>query len=414
MSFIGRKAADKYGELIACKDMSAVLESVKTGRAVHVDHGVQILVIQEGIYEFLSECLNLILGKDFMENPTRRFVAQPEPPCLTTNDGSFMSLNFISRDAPYRLPSMLDIPRLQVLVSAQLSQAVDHAVMLREDPSYFVEISERYMSHRPELLLDADGRPNPNAGDYPMYNKAQRQMAADAHCAVFYWHEIHERMTKLRQLSRKYAHEVMPEKDLPSEYFETLVKTRSFIETISLDLISIITTEYRASPPLREYHYRKTTTEYTYYVESWPHVKKDKILHSVLILLVKLEDKGLRDLFNLHCILDELERIMQDEPRAKSLITPHLASSLSQLSVMSECLNHIHQFQPWAYSIENAVEEGRSVMGLSTIPSSESRVLSTVSTTNSAITSCSRSAIPKMASFITLPTSDGLARRPTP
>jgi hypothetical protein len=26
---------------------------------------------------------------------------------------------------------------------------------------------------------------------------------------------------------------------------------------------------------------------------------------------------------------------------------------------MSECLNHIHQFQPWAYSIENAVEEGR-------------------------------------------------------
>ncbi|KAH3975199.1 hypothetical protein HBH70_085250 [Parastagonospora nodorum] len=46
-----------------------------------------------------------------------------------------------------------------------------------------------------------------------------------------------------------------------------------------------------------------------------------------------LTDKGLRDLFSLHAILDELERLMQAESRAKALIKPNLASDLWQRSI---------------------------------------------------------------------------------
>jgi hypothetical protein len=53
---------------------------------------------------------------------------------------------------------------------------------------------------------------------------------------VFIWDEIHERITKLRNLSSKYSRDISVEKDLLDEYFEALVETRYFLEHISLDI----------------------------------------------------------------------------------------------------------------------------------------------------------------------------------
>jgi hypothetical protein len=82
-----------------------------------------------------------------------------------------------------------------------------------------------------------------------------------------------------------------------------------------------------------------------------------KIFDQVLRLLEMLTDKGLRDFFSLHAILDELKRLTQAESPAKALVAPHLASTLSQLSIMSECPHQFHQFQPWAQKIESTIEE---------------------------------------------------------
>lgn len=122
-----------------------------------------------------------------------------------------------------------------------------------------MEVTEIYLSHRPELVLDAQDKQHVNAKDYPMYNKAQRQLAAGSHCAVFIWHEIHERIIKLCTISSKYSMDMSVEKDLPDEYFEALVETRYFLEHISLDLISIVNVEYRVSPALRSSHFLNVT-----------------------------------------------------------------------------------------------------------------------------------------------------------
>jgi hypothetical protein len=130
---------------------------------------------------------------------------------------------------------------------------------------------------------------------------------------------------------------------------------------ISADLLDIVKTEYPASPPLRDSHFRDTKIHISnsgHFVKPRPDIDwQDRTLCRVLQLLRMLCHKGLRDLFSLHVILDELERLMQAELRAKALITPHLASTLSQLSIMSECLHQLHQFQPWARKIESVVEE---------------------------------------------------------
>jgi hypothetical protein len=361
MAFIGRKTFDGYGEIMEWEDASAALDSIKAGRTVHIDHGMQILHIQARIWTFLSQCVGLILI-DKIALPMD-LTPQPEPSSLTVDPGSITLLCDVRREAPYRVPSRIDWTRLQALASAQKNQTIEHSVLLREDPGYFVEVTERHRSHRPELILDAEGRSHIHAKDFPLYNKAQRQMAADAHCAVFVWHEINERISKLRQLSSKYASFITEEEDLPSEYFEALAETQVFLENISLDLISIVKTEFKASPPLRKYNFRANPNDpnvHVYHIMPADDVDpEDEVLYYTLRLLRIFEDKGWRDLFSLYVILDEFERLLHDEPRAKTLITSHIASTLSQLSIMSECLHQFHQFQPWARKIESHIAQRR-------------------------------------------------------
>jgi hypothetical protein len=129
MAFIGRSSSQIYGEVVSWDSGSEALTSIKTGRAVHIDHGCQILEIQDGIWSFLCRCVGLILRSSPV--PPVGSIAPDEPPPLANNEGPLTSLCIIARESPYRLPSQLDLPRLQALVSAQKHLAIDHAIALR-------------------------------------------------------------------------------------------------------------------------------------------------------------------------------------------------------------------------------------------------------------------------------------------
>jgi hypothetical protein len=361
MTFLGRTFPQTYGELTRWDNANTARESIKTGRTVHVYHGVQILEIQAAIWEFLSRYVQLIMTSYLGGRHLLGLKVQAGPSSAPTYEVSFDPHSIVSRDSPYRVPTRLDFPRLQALVNAQMDQSIEHAIALREDPGYFVETTESYLSHRPEFVLDAQGETHPEAKDYPIYNNAQSQLAVNAHLHVLVWHAIHERIAKLRVLSAKYAQELDIEKDLPSDYFDALVEARFFIKYSSLDLISRAKTGACASPPLRKYFVRQSTNDRMVF-EQVPDLvdKSDEVLCQVLYLLNLLGNKGWREFYGLHVVLDELEGFIQSEPRAKQLITPYIASLLSELATMSEALNQLHHFQPWAQKIETTVEGQRA------------------------------------------------------
>jgi hypothetical protein len=156
---------------------------------------------------------------------------------------------------------------------------------------------------------------------------------------VYIWHETAERIKRLRQLSSKYAGIIALEKDLPSDMLELMAETRFFLESISLDLFAALKAEYRGTLPLRKYHYRDNADDQLYSVQQVAGISaKDLVLHRVLTLFAIPENKGLREMYTVHVVLDEFERLMQAEPRTKEVIAPHIASTISQLSVMYECL----------------------------------------------------------------------------
>ncbi len=356
MAFLGRRSAHEYGALIAWKDASAMQEAINTGRSVHLDHGLQILYIQNTILAFLCDCVKIIL-RDYAQNTLSVPVTEPEPPYLTENDKLCSRSEIVAREAPYRLPTRLDLSHLQALASARRSQALDHAIALREDPGYFAENVEEFRNNRAELILDEKKEAHEHATDFPLYAKLLRQLAADSHCAVFYWDHIHENISSVQKLHIKYASRISVKEDLPSELCASIVRLRFFLQRINMDVITNIKVAFPASPLLRKYFVRDSTEELgcrTFHVGFDKGVKaENKVAQRVLDWIKIFRTHKLRDVFGLHNLLDEFERLMQAEPHAKELISPYVADHISQLSIMSECLHQLNQFQPWATKIEN-------------------------------------------------------------
>lgn len=67
-------------------------------------------------------------------------------------------------------------------------------------------------------------------------------------------------------MSIKYSDIIGMRADLPPDLFNRLAETQTYLELVSVDLISVVKTFFRASPPLRKHFYRcnlSSGNEYT-------------------------------------------------------------------------------------------------------------------------------------------------------
>jgi len=353
MAFVGRNSIHTYGELVKWETDTQVALSIRNGLTVHVDHGTQILHIQSTILSGLLDCALEIL-RDILQKELE-LVPQPEPPQLSGNDGSYDTLDVITREASYKLPVKLDYSLLCSLVVARKNDAIDHIWALREDPSYFADMAQDYREHRAELVLNATGKPHPGSSDEKLYCRSLKLMTNDAYINAFAWDEILQRITKLDQLSTKYADLIHVGEDLPGDYFELLVETRFFLEALSLDFVGIINMGCIASPPLRKYFIRIQNKLYRR--SDMGTFEDDYIRDRVIYTFQCLADKELRDSITLHSLMDELEHLRQETPKGKTYISSWVSRYISQLSVITQCLHLLHLYQPWAKQIEGTVKE---------------------------------------------------------
>ena len=361
MSFLHGESHDDYAQLVEWSSPEEQHRSLRAGRTVHVDNGLQILMIQEYILSFLIRCTVHLVGEAIA--PDLYNIAAPplKQPSLPHSTGKLSPLHIAIREAPYRLPTELDLTKLEELVSAQKRQAIEHAWALREDPSYFADAVEDQRSHRDELVPDLVGRAHPNARDFPLYTKVLSHMVMHSHFAIFLWDHVSKSLSRLRNYSSTYAHVISVHCDLPAEMFDEFTNIQYFLESSSIDLINMIKSYFNSSPPLREHFYRADLTGSTYLVklrqESF-NCRSPQFSH-LIRLITLLGDKDLRSLFTLNVIMDEFETFMQSDTESKALVSPFVASMISQLALIAECLHQFHCFQPWASQVEAAIEQHR-------------------------------------------------------
>jgi hypothetical protein len=51
--------------------------------------------------------------------------------------------------------------------------------------------------------------------------------------------------------------------------------------------------------------------------------------------------------------MDELQRLIDTEPKANDMITEYVSSIIGDLTILSECLRQLDSYQPWASTFEN-------------------------------------------------------------
>ncbi|KAK5012520.1 hypothetical protein LTR60_004338, partial [Cryomyces antarcticus] len=127
MMFRGRTTAQTYGALVAWKDDNDAFNCLTSGIEMHPGHGLQILEIQQRVWDFLVQCCRQILH-DVAEHAlvSHDVQVQPEPPSISGGETGFNSLATVAMEAPYRVPAHLDLTRLQTIVAAKRSAAADH------------------------------------------------------------------------------------------------------------------------------------------------------------------------------------------------------------------------------------------------------------------------------------------------
>jgi hypothetical protein len=239
------------------------------------------------------------------------------------------------------VPAMLDLGPLEALVRARKAEAEDHVWFLREDPGYFSKTVLEAREHRTDLLrCEVCGKLHKNARDDVLWARVHRNVVTDSYIELSVWHEIHRALAELRQMSSQYAQAIKKTQNLPPDFWEALVNTWFYLEATQLDVAHQLKDGFAASPGAR-----------AYYLQQCEPTSEDMVLFGYLW------EPHKRHIFKVHTLVEVLGNLLQNQPRAKSMMSPWVASRLSQLSIVSECLHQLHFFHPWSQKIQFAVKE---------------------------------------------------------
>lgn len=370
MTLNGVTAENEYGRLVGWDEHDEAFDWMTSRKQFLPGEGLAILEAQSRLLEFLVSCCQQILHEIPAEELTSDvYPIEPEPPLKANNDPSGLaSLATLAEEAPYRVPAKLDLENIDSLLAARASHAAEHIWALREDPSYFADELLEGKEHRQEILKDVDGKSHPTL-KYPreklLWARIIGSVVVESTLQLEMFLELRDQARELKALQKKWASKISPLKDLPEEYLQALLKFRHYLNQIAKGPLNQLKTAVPASPPMRNFFVRavpESPTSSKIRLMQKPGVKMDKTTEHVLWLLRTLwEDDRTLFFCRLPVIVDELERLIQADQKARDLISPYVAFIIGDLSVVAECLRQLQVYQPWANGFENALvdrEEG--------------------------------------------------------
>ncbi|KAJ4258806.1 hypothetical protein NW762_007893 [Fusarium torreyae] len=361
----GAKSVEEYGELIHWESHPDALEWVQTRRQYLPGNALLVLEVQERLMEFLVDCCHQILHEiplDAMIGDG--YPVQPEPTLKTDTDASrFASLAVMTAEAPYKRPAGLDLSRLATSLEARMLAAKNHIWALREDPAYFSEQFREAMDHRQEMLPDTKGSPHPDTQPFninALWSRVLFNMVLDAYMNLQVFNILHLQVSLLVILEQHYRNKIDPMKDLPHEYLQALVLFKFSLDQAvkgPLDQLEICA---MASPPMRKFFARRPPSDSStskMFVTGRPGVKFAGVDKEVMFLIQTLwADHWGLFITGLPLAVDELERLMQAEPKADALVSAHVAKILSDVAIIAQCLKQLELYQPWAAQINDLIQ----------------------------------------------------------
>lgn len=369
MMFTDRHTPITYGELIAWEDNPDAFDWLISQRGFQPGDGLLVLEVQARLYKFCVDCCkNILHDKSMDELETTIVSAGSEPALVSGNESGLASLAAAAAEAPYRLPMNLNLDRLKSMLAAKLEDAEDHLWALREDPGYFAAQLADAKEHRLEQISDKRGRKHPIIDDRirnsTLWQRVIGNSVVNAYANIEVWNVLLGQVVKLQVLKEKHNKDISPSKDLPEEYAMAFYKFMHHLTQLAKNPIGVLKLGVFGSPPLRTFYERdpQNPDNTIIQVRRKGMLSKNKVRDELLWLLGTLFSEDQLFLLDLGILMDELDRLLESEPTAKELVSSWAADKISDLAVISQCIQQIKLYQPWAALFEDKIAEDRDVL----------------------------------------------------
>lgn len=275
-----------------------------------------------------------------------------EPALIPGNESGLASLAAAAAEAPYRLPMNLNLDRLKSMLAAKLEDAEDHLWALREDPGYFAAQLADAKEHCQEQVLDKRGRKHPIIEDRirnsTFWQRVIRNSVVNAYANIEIWNVLLSQAVELQALKEKHNKDISPGKDLPEEYAMAFYKFMHHLIQLAKIPIDVLKLGAFDSPPLRTFYERdpQNSDNENIQVRRKGVLSKKKVESELLWLLEMFFDENRLIILDLGILMDELDRLLESEPTAKELVSSWVADKISDLAVISQCIQQIKLYQP--------------------------------------------------------------------
>ncbi|KAI4618674.1 hypothetical protein J4E80_005276 [Alternaria sp. BMP 0032] len=331
------------------------------GEMIHCDliQGLQMLKMQQRIMSFLVLCCRCILH-DMTEEQMLSGPVLEEPPfseILLQVDGSHANFSDTIAIAPYIKRGNLELARLRGYVNAIYSEAKNHVLSLREDPSYLADTITDVAEHSCELIPDARGRIDQSVDTPKFLVGVARHIVSQSNQSLIMWFEVSARLDQLCL----HAHNGAATHD----QLQNVLNLEALLERARSYLLREVTSAGMASPTMRQYYERIVSgpddCPYTqiavgegYSLRTEGEAWMLSVFHRLLAFSQNDSRKNINGFaempggeeikvdIDLHATMDRLDTLSRKH-------RTQLSSLISQLSIIEECL---HEIKLWKRSSE--------------------------------------------------------------
>ncbi|KAI8940775.1 hypothetical protein NX059_002041 [Plenodomus lindquistii] len=328
-----------YGQTVLDKKDGTDYKRSGQGYYFCMRPSLQILHIQARIMSFLVGCSKAILH-DITESELLGSPVMSEPPCEDLHQhevSGHLAFSDAVVMAPYRKRDSVDFGRLQGYIGSLLTNAKDHLLALREDPSYFSDEIHDRIEHDIEMIPDVAGRTS-NLVDRPIYiDYIVGGIVKEAYMMLGLWHELASILERLAQVGENDTDE---NHSFLMDELECKLRVACFI------LTSITYTSAKATPTLRRLLVRQapsreegTRTEIITNSNIPPSEEEAFLLRTFDCLdpEAKCPIKDTR-LFHL---LDTMDVMFRCNKNVKALLSPTLTKLMTAISLVAECIMQV-------------------------------------------------------------------------
>ncbi|VUC26696.1 unnamed protein product [Clonostachys rosea] len=361
---------ENYGRIVNGDAVPPPLNELQNAIHFHPVEAHEVLLAQDKMMKFLIACCKEILHDMSPEQLINDQLPAPEAPTLDIrpDKNRFTSLCHMVQESPYLVPSGTDLGRIESLLGACVASHEDHVWALREDPGYFRTWWVEELDHSPDdfkglhkgfLKLGASASQIKAILECLSNATPLARMMLIAYIQIENFAPLHDMAREVCLLHKKYAPDISTLKDLPNPLLEALIKLHMSLQSMAYSKIRRIWDAMPASPPLRRFFNPKTNEHRSGYDDaallsiSWKlkmSIDKSTVEFRLIMLLSDLKDTCVagEGLSMVSAQLDELARFLQNESRARGLLSPLMARHIGDLSILFQCLNQLQMYHPWS------------------------------------------------------------------